>query len=1032
LNLDPPPAFCPYCGKALAPATELPPTGNFDPEVTLPPSAGGPTALGQQVPDQVGGYRLVRTLGSGGMGHVYEAIDPANGRKVALKLISGGDANALAIERFRQEGRLASRISHPRCVFVYAADEDAGRPFIVMELMPGDTLHDRVKRDGPLPVDLAVGLTLDLINGLAAAHRLGVIHRDVKPSNCFLDTDGRVKVGDFGLAKSLVAGAHLTKTGSFLGTPLFASPEQIRGDPLDERTDVYSAAATLFFMLTGRAPHESKDPAAVIARIVADDPPAVSSVRPGLSPALDEVLRRALARDRDRRYRNLSEFRDALLLFLPDQLTAGSQAMRFGAMMIDYTLISMFSSWTSLIGLNAAIPVWQRRCVVGSEIVLVMLFLTLCEFIAGATIGKWILGFRVAPVNDVGRPKLSQALRRTLGWYGLVLLPTNLLQFLLLDLLLINPIWALLQFVFLGSGIALILSPMRKRNGYRGLHELLSGTRVLRVPEPEAPRPGVDAAPETRPLPATVPAQIGPYHLKGAFASGDQFIAEDRGLGRQVLIVKRSSQLPVSDVRRQIFRPTRLRWLGEFNHGDQLWDVFVAPIGCTLIQLIKQKGRFDWQTFRPLLDELHSELVASANDGTLPESLSIDQVWIQADGRMVLLDRPLDEPASEPAGDASPAARIVGLLSQVSQVALEGWQRDLGDPEQPVRVPVPRYASATLAELTRHGDPVERLNRFRQSLKESRDRPTRATRANRAAQQALHLLFVGPFLVAFTLSLTGMGYSNLTSVQFMSLMLRDTREFREDLELVSAIETTSLLLQRQPINRLAAVPIADMDRATIERLRANEPWLESDRSARIQLLNGYAKNSLELAEKWGAHSFPRSNRPFRSFPMTRQTPNGLSVTQVPNIRNHARWTAQRNVIDPIIFNMALIVESVAIWFFPLMFVCWTFLIRIGLSFRIVGLTLVRTDSRPAGRIRCAFRTFLSWLPMGLLLWLSVYVDVIYWRGWEPSDSDAWLRWLSSIVWWLGVAAGPAGMVMTIRRPTRSILDHLSGTIVVPS
>jgi serine/threonine protein kinase len=167
------------------------------------------------------------------MGAVYEAEAPDTGSRVAVKLLSTRlAASPTSVERFRQEGRLASQLAHPRCVFVLAADTDAGRPYIVMELMPGRTLKDVVDERGPLPPDQAVAHILDVVDGLAEAHRLGVLHRDVKPSNCFLTADGRVKVGDFGLSKSLATSAdrHLTQTGAFLGTVLFASPEQLRGD----------------------------------------------------------------------------------------------------------------------------------------------------------------------------------------------------------------------------------------------------------------------------------------------------------------------------------------------------------------------------------------------------------------------------------------------------------------------------------------------------------------------------------------------------------------------------------------------------------------------------------------------------------------------------------------------------------------------------------------------------------------------------------------------------------------------------------
>ena len=153
-------------------------------------------------PERIAGYKIVRLLGRGGMGSVYEAEDSQFGRRVALKVIAAAHITSReAVERFRQEGRLASTIAHPRCVFVLAADEERGRPYIVMELMPGETLQTLIDQRGPLPVDEAIAKVLDVIDGLREAHLQGVIHRDVKPSNCFLEADGRVKIGDFGLSE---------------------------------------------------------------------------------------------------------------------------------------------------------------------------------------------------------------------------------------------------------------------------------------------------------------------------------------------------------------------------------------------------------------------------------------------------------------------------------------------------------------------------------------------------------------------------------------------------------------------------------------------------------------------------------------------------------------------------------------------------------------------------------------------------------------------------------------------------------------
>ncbi|HQR44299.1 MAG TPA: serine/threonine-protein kinase, partial [Gemmatales bacterium] len=290
------PSFCAFCGKKLK-SPALTRTDSYKPtpssgeqsKTEVPPdnriiSFAG---VGQRVPEKIGNYRVLRQLGAGGMGTVYEAEDSDHDRKVAIKLIKPHIAAATEnLERFRQEGRLASLITHPRCVFVYHADEDQGRPYIVMELMPGATLKDIVSQQGPLQIGQAINKILDVIDGLQAAHQLGVIHRDVKPSNCFVLTNGHVKVGDFGLSKVLPTDTEstgrtpeleattaekeegITRTGVFVGTPLFASPEQIKGEMVDFRTDVYSVSATLYFLLTGQAPFEGGDNTATIARIV--------------------------------------------------------------------------------------------------------------------------------------------------------------------------------------------------------------------------------------------------------------------------------------------------------------------------------------------------------------------------------------------------------------------------------------------------------------------------------------------------------------------------------------------------------------------------------------------------------------------------------------------------------------------------------------------------------------------------------------------------------------------------------------------
>jgi serine/threonine protein kinase len=191
--------------------------------------------------DELGAYRMIRLLGRGGMGDVYEAEHLDTHRRVALKVLNHTLPTKKDRARFLREGQLAASINHPNTVYVFATEEIAGTLVIVMELVRGGTLNDVVRQQGPMPPSAAVDAILQVMDGLEAAAAKGVIHRDVKPSNCFVNGTGIVKIGDFGISLTPQAQqAQLTLTGTVLGTPMFASPEQIRGGALDVRSDVYS------------------------------------------------------------------------------------------------------------------------------------------------------------------------------------------------------------------------------------------------------------------------------------------------------------------------------------------------------------------------------------------------------------------------------------------------------------------------------------------------------------------------------------------------------------------------------------------------------------------------------------------------------------------------------------------------------------------------------------------------------------------------------------------------------------------------
>ena len=206
---------------------------------------------------EFGKYRILRKLGQGGMGVVYEAEDTLLGRRVALKVLPESlAADAKAMSRFRREARAAHRLDHPHVVAMFDINQQKGIYFIAMELMTGGTAEDRTRGDRSLDWSEATRLTAQACAGLGAAHRAGILHRDIKPSNLLLTADGCCKISDFGLAKAVdkTQTQTLTATGTVLGTPNFMSPEQCRSEEMDARSDLYSLGATYFSLLTGRSP----------------------------------------------------------------------------------------------------------------------------------------------------------------------------------------------------------------------------------------------------------------------------------------------------------------------------------------------------------------------------------------------------------------------------------------------------------------------------------------------------------------------------------------------------------------------------------------------------------------------------------------------------------------------------------------------------------------------------------------------------------------------------------------------------------
>ena len=601
-----------------------------------------------------------------------------------------------------------------------------------MELVAGGTLKERVARTGPLPVLEAVDICLQMIAGLEVAAAAGVLHRDIKPANCFVEPGGPIKVGDFGLSISTLARTEpqLTMSGCFVGTPAFSSPEQLRGEELDCRSDIYSVGMTLYFLLTGKTAFDGDNFVKLLATVLEKAPSSPASLRRDIPRGLATLVLRCLAKKPEQRFRDYAGLRRGLEPFAGRGNLAASLPLRAGAGLVDGALITGLLMGAGHIGaggqLLARFPSGDASAL-GSSIrllpglgacLLQIAYYSVAEGRWGATPGKLALKLRL--VDLPGQPaRWRQALLRALVF---VLLPESvqLLAALAFDLDFGKSESQAIVSGSIDAGIllfGLLFITARRRNGWAGLHDLLSGTRVITVSSPNAVRGQIQA--RTRAVsPEALPERIGPYHSSqrlDQIADHGIVTGYDPQLLRQLWIRKLPQGTPHVPLERQnLSRPARIRSIIGRRSSTENWDAYEALSGGPLLS--RSGARSSWVEVRSWLLDLAQELDAGARTQTLPPCLSPDRLWICANGQLKILDfaAPADlgertphnfPPAESPVPEIAVPSRfdalpVEFLLKQVAWLGLAGrMPRPDRDASKPLPIPLPLHARAFLEKL---------------------------------------------------------------------------------------------------------------------------------------------------------------------------------------------------------------------------------------------------------------------------------------------------------------------------------------------
>jgi eukaryotic-like serine/threonine-protein kinase len=1039
------PNLCPKCLLKLAMETQ--PASGPGGTAVVPGGWGKSRGL-PQPGEQLGHYSIIRLLGAGGMGAVYEAQDLESGRRIALKVLSHTLDSPDARERFFREGRLAASINHPNSVFIFGTEEIGGTPVITMELVPGGTLQDRVRARGPLPVGEAVDAVLQLMEGLEAAQRLGILHRDIKPSNCYVGEDGAVKIGDFGLSISTAVRTEpaLTATGAFLGTPAFCSPEQLRGDELNARSDMYSVGATLYYLLTGRTPFETKNMVQLLATVLEQRPPSPRQFRAEIPRGLARVILRCLEKQPGERFKNYADVARALAPYGSTAPTPATLGLRFLAGVVDMALLGTLAMVINVSAFGSAMGFLDQAmhrspkalaCIIGWFCVTI-LYYALLEGLWGAAAGKALCRLRVVGTDRNPPGVLRAGLRAMiyllppLGpyWVGFGTNPKAIMSM---------SQWAQLLVTFSIYGImALLFVTARRRNGFAAVQDLWSGTRVVSrgalVSRPvltasEPPPPAVESA-----------VTVGPYHVLQTLSEGRashsvRAVGHSLDVGCSMLDVGCSprpptppAEHPTSNIQHPtsngqlVAPPTAAEetWLLAYDLKllRKVWLRVVPPGTEPVPAPLRNLGRVGrvrwltgsrspaenwdafealngrpflklvarpqpWQEVRYWLHDLAAELSAATKDGTLPE-LGLDRVWITGEGRAKLLD--FVAPGLAPAGSSPPplpGSNPAAVNSFLNAVANDALA---GSPNSAANV-----AGAIAAPLPLHARAFLRSlpqmtspETVAAALKPLLGRVAAVTRLRRAA------------LVAGCAALPLFACAIIPLTTSLVHQMTEKAPGAMELNMVVQMRTSGKLWGGKnpalPSDRLFEIYIAQHYGGLITNQTAWTSWPvislvqgEGRKFAEKSVADYPSPSQAEIAEAdaaLGKH-LPK-DIPFVSGKM----PAGMS---------------------------AMMLAASLLFYVGIPAVVAALLFRGGLVLLFAGVTYVRKDGERASRLRLLWRALVTWAP-------AVPVFVVTLIGMTKH---------SLLMPWLAIALLALLAILSIAFPRRGPQDLLAGTWPVP-